>query len=125
MIQDLFFPIQVHMCPVIREANGLALSSRNTYLTSTQQQQASSIYRALCDAKTYYTTSPSCTASMLYHHIYKTLDPNITIDYCLCINSDSLAETPLPTPKSRFIFAGYLGKTRLIDTLALSVSPSL
>ena len=50
MVRDLNFPVQIVICPIVREPDGLALSSRNTYLNPAERQAATVLYRALTAA---------------------------------------------------------------------------
>ena len=117
-IQNLFLPITICSLPTIREPNGLALSSRNHYLSDTQKQEASSIYKSLCLAKQSVSNGTQDRTS-LDRLIQTHLSPSIDIDYIAYVDSNSLLPSHTIKPGNRILFAGNLNQTRLIDNIAL------
>ena len=120
MVEDLFLPITIISVPIYREQNGLAMSSRNAYLTVTEQEEASVIYKALLSAKQRFLEG-SQKASYLIQHITDIISENsrIIIDYCVIINHQSLEKQETASKHNRILIAAYLNKTRLIDNIDL------
>ena len=102
MAQDLFLPIQVIGCPIIREPDGLALSSRNQYLTPQERTLAPALHKAL------QTGAQETDPTQIIKKVQENLPPEFKIDY--------IAITP---KKDRILVAATLGTTRLIDNIAL------
>ncbi len=119
MVSDLFLPISIIGLPIIRNKEGLALSSRNSYLSKSQLQEASTIFKSLKAAKQLFTANLKIDKVELMSYIKTNLSPNITIDYCVVIESNSLKEVSGLAPGQRILFAGYLENTRLIDNIEL------
>ena len=122
MSADLFLKTQIIPCPIIREANGLAKSSRNIYLSTSQYHEASYISQALSQAKKAFQQGETFVPKLLKLIVdYIARNTSIKIDYCLIVDSNTLNEkTAAVREKDRILFAGYLGKTRLIDNLELT-----
>lgn len=119
MVKDLFLPISLHSIPIKRSPSGLALSSRNSYLSPDQTEQASAIFQGLSSAKHAFLsgeTRPSELISMVKDRIDSS---GILIDYCSIVDSETLSSVRCATPGNRILFAGYMGKTRLIDNIGL------
>jgi pantoate--beta-alanine ligase len=102
MVRDLSLPIEIIAHPTIREADGLAMSSRNSRLSSDERDKASIIYKALIAGRNQMT---SVLAS----------EPAWKTDYATVINPDNFKEEL--APKQRAIIAGWIGEIRLIDTI--------
>ncbi len=120
MTRDLNFPVEVIVCPTVREADGLAMSSRNKYLEGEDRQTATVLFRALSAAKELYEGGEQ-KAEVLREKMKEVLagEPRVTIQYVSCADYDSLAELDLITGKSLLSMAVILGKTRLIDNFVL------
>ena len=122
MITDLFIPINLVLCPIIREKDGLAMSSRNVYLTKEERQDACQIYQMLQLGKQLVDEgeqNPRALIKTLTAFLKKT--PRIQVDYLSIINDNTFKPTVKIQSENRIIFAGYCGKTRLIDNLKLNV----
>lgn len=121
MTHDLFMPIEIIGCPIIREPNGLAMSSRNQYLTQQEKKIASNIYRALKNGQSQFKNGIKSPKELI-EHIMQTLQntPDIHIDY-LDIVHPTLSRTKSAQETDRILFAGYLGNTRLIDNVQLEL----
>jgi pantoate--beta-alanine ligase len=120
MTRDLNFPIEIIVCPIIREADGLAMSSRNKYLEGGQRQAATILFRALSAAKALYDAGER-NAETLRKKIQDTLatEPLAQPQYVSCADYDTLAELDAVTGKTLLSMAVMLGKTRLIDNFVL------
>ena len=122
MIRDLNIPVTVNVCPTIRERDGLALSSRNKYLTSQQRQQAPVLYSSLKLAQKKIIAGERNPASII-QLIRSHIEHNSTgrIDYVECVAADSLQLVDKIRGKVLIALAVWFGKARLIDNILLSV----
>jgi pantoate--beta-alanine ligase len=120
MARDLDFPLEVVVCPTVREPDGLAMSSRNTYLNPEQRRAATVLFRALSAAKTAYEKGER-GAETLRKLMAATIDaePLAKLQYVSCADYDTLEELEQVTGKALFSMAVYLGKTRLIDNFVI------
>jgi pantoate--beta-alanine ligase len=120
MARDLDFPLDVVVCPTVREPDGLALSSRNTYLDPEQRKAATVLFRALTAAKGAYEGGER-SAEALRRIMTDTLDaePLAKRQYVSCADYDSLQELETVAGKALLSMAVYVGKTRLIDNFVL------
>ncbi len=116
MARDLDIPIEVIGVPTVRETDGLAMSSRNRYLSTLERQQATAISRALNTAaikiKNGGKSDVACRAAA------KQLDAEgFKVDYIVARNTVTLAKLKSNNEPIRLIVAAWLGKTRLIDNI--------
>ena len=120
MTRDLNFPIEIVVCPTVREADGLAMSSRNSYLSPEERQSATVLFRALTAAKSAYERGER-SADTLRRIMAETLaaEPRAQMQYVSCADYDTLKELETVTGKSLLSMAVFLGKTRLIDNFVL------
>jgi pantoate--beta-alanine ligase len=121
MAADLNFPLQVVVCPTVREADGLAMSSRNVYLDSQQRKAASVLYRSLSKAKKVYLEGRRDANQMRY--IVQEMvnqEPLASLQYVSCADPLTLQELQgnLAGP-ALLSMAVFFGKTRLIDNIVL------
>ena len=119
MVYDLNLPIEIVSCPTLRDKDGLALSSRNRYLSVGERAIAQGIYQALRAARKL-AIEGTVDAEILLNSARSVLDLRIEVDYLAIVDSQSLEslESLTETP-ARILFAGKVGTTRLIDNLAL------
>ncbi|MGC1379078.1 MAG: pantoate--beta-alanine ligase [Anaerolineales bacterium] len=120
MALDLNFPTEVIVCPIVREADGLAMSSRNVYLNPDERKAATVLYRALSAAKAAYEQGER-NADALRKVVTDTVaaEALARLQYISCADYDSLREVELITGKALLSMAAFLGKTRLIDNFIL------
>ena len=120
MVRDLNFPLEVVVCPIIREADGLAMSSRNKYLEGADRAAAVVLSRALSAAKKEYEGGER-SAEALRGKMKEVIasEPLANIQYVSCTDYDSLQELDVLTGKALLSMAVYFGKTRLIDNFVL------
>jgi pantoate--beta-alanine ligase len=120
MTRDLNFPIEVIVCPTVREADGLAMSSRNKYLNSEERRAATILFRALSAAKEIYEAGER-DGEKIRGKMKEVLatEPRAQVQYVSCADYDSLAELDVITGKPLLSMAVMLGKTRLIDNFVL------
>lgn len=120
MVRDLNFPLEVVVCPIMREPDGLAMSSRNVYLDVEQRRAATVLYRALGAAKEAYENGER-NADQLRQAMKDVLasEPLAEMQYVSCADYDTLEELETVNGKALLSMAVFLGKTRLIDNLVL------
>jgi pantoate--beta-alanine ligase len=121
MTRDLDFPVEIVGCPTVREADGLAMSSRNSYLDREERQAATVLSRALGAAKTRYEQGER-DAEQLRQAMLAELarEPLARVQYVSCADPDSLQELQGKVERALLSMAVYIGKTRLIDNIVLS-----
>jgi pantoate--beta-alanine ligase len=115
MVRDLNFDLEIVPCPTVREADGLAASSRNSYLSPEERQLAPGIHAALQAASSQRT--PSKIVQSAVQRIKKI--PGARIDYIEAVEADTLAPLLNRRREGRLAAAVFLGKTRLIDNIPL------
>jgi pantoate--beta-alanine ligase len=120
MVRDLNFPLEIVVCPLIREANGLAMSSRNTYLNQEERQAATVLFRALAAAKSAYQDGQR-DADTLRDIMIQQLErqPLAKMQYVSVAHPNTLEELSTVESDALFSMAVYIGKTRLIDNFLL------
>ena len=120
MTRDLNFPIEIVVCPIIREPDGLAMSSRNVYLDPEQRKAATVLFRSLSAAKEVYEKGER-DAGMLRQIMTEVLasEPLAQVQYVSCADYDTLEELDAVKGKALLSMAVFLGKTRLIDNFVL------
>jgi len=120
MTTDLNFPIEIVVCPIVREPDGLAMSSRNIYLDPDQRKAATVLFRALTAARAAYDGGER-DAGNLRNTMKATVgsEPLAQLQYVSCADYTTLHELDKVTGKTLLSMAVFLGKTRLIDNLVL------
>jgi pantoate--beta-alanine ligase len=123
MVRDLDSPVEIRACPTVREADGLAMSSRNSYLGPSERAAAPVLYRALSAARDLWTAGERAAAS-LQHAMRVVLDaePLATVDYAVVADPESFLEIEgAATGSALLLLAVQVGPARLIDNLRLDV----
>jgi pantoate--beta-alanine ligase len=121
MVHDLRMPVKVIGCPTIREPDGLAMSSRNVYLSPPERQAAAALSRALSEAKRL-SKDDVWEASRLQAEVQKMLDkePLIRTDYVAIVHPQTLQPVDTAvTAEAVMCLAVWIGRTRLIDNIHL------
>jgi len=120
MTKDLDFPVEIVVCPTLREADGLAMSSRNTYLNPAERQAATVLFRALSAAKLAY-DSGERGAEKLCALVRATVaaEQLARLQYISCADYDTLEELETVRGKALLSMAVFIGKTRLIDNFVI------
>jgi len=120
MVRDLNIPVEITACPIVREADGLAMSSRNTYLDPAQRKAALVLHRALQEVQRKF-ESGERNASKLIEHGRRvfTLEPSARLDYLEIVDTESLDALEKISGAALVAVAAYLGNTRLIDNFVL------
>ncbi|MHB1957607.1 MAG: pantoate--beta-alanine ligase [Acidobacteriaceae bacterium] len=121
MVRDLDFPLEIIVCPTVREPDGLAMSSRNSYLSAEERRQALSLSRAL-QAAQMQAARGEHRASALLQTVRATLqeEPAIRVDYIAAVDPDTLLPIENVASGALLAVAAYVGSTRLIDNALLA-----
>jgi len=120
MVRDLNTPVQIEVCPIVREPDGLAMSSRNAYLSPEQRRDALALFRALTGVRELFESGLRNPATLI--EAAKDIlagTPAVRLDYFEIVDPDEL--TPLPTINQPALVAvaAFVGNTRLIDNIVL------
>lgn len=120
MVRDLSYPLEIVVCPIVREPDGLAMSSRNVYLDPDQRRAATVLYRSLSAAKKAYENGER-NADTLRQVMKDVLaaEPLAEMQYVSCADYDTLEELTEVKRKALLSMAVFIGKTRLIDNFVL------
>ncbi len=120
MVRDLNMPIEIVASPIVREPDGLAMSSRNTYLNPDERQAALVLSTSLKKAKFAYDHGER-NAGVLRAKMEEIInaEPLARLEYVSCADYISLAELDIIERKTLLSMAVYIGTTRLIDNLIL------
>lgn len=120
MVRDLSMPVEVRCCPVVREPDGLALSSRNRLLSPEQREAATCLFLALSEAAEL-ARGGERDAGKLVAAMAREIGatPLARIDYVAVVDEDTFEELPAIVGPARALVAGRFGGVRLIDTLLL------
>jgi len=124
MVNDLNMNIEIVPVATVREPSGLALSSRNTYLTDQERERAASIYKSLLMAKDLILEKGVLnTAEVVKHCVEFLSQQGFKVQYFQVVDYDTLELLPKIEPPHRLIIATavFLGKVRLIDNLVIEV----
>jgi pantoate--beta-alanine ligase len=123
MVRDLDFPLEIVVCSTVREPDGLAMSSRNRYLSPEERRQALTLSRALRAAELQAARGDvaAATASALLQTVRATLqdEPAIRVDYLAIVDPDTLLPIDDVGSGALLAIAAYVGNTRLIDNVLL------
>jgi len=119
MIEDLNLETKIVRCPIVREPDGLAMSSRNSYLTPDERQRATCLIKALKNAQKMVNEGHLDSSILISEaeNIIKQSDGRI--DYIKIVDGSTLQELPEVRSGSRMMLAVYIGNTRLIDNIEL------
>lgn len=118
MVMDLNFPVEIVVCPIVREPDGLAMSSRNVYLDVIEHQAALILFSALSTAENAFRNGNS-DADQLREIMTRTIlsEPLANLQYVSCADPDSLSELTGSVKRGLLSLAVVIGKTRLIDNI--------
>mgnify|MGYP000331992486 CR=1 FL=1 len=117
MVRDLDLPLEIVGCPTVREADGLAMSSRNQYLTAEERQRAPVLYRTLCEVAARLRNGESCFTELESGAAQTLRNSGFEPDYIAIRNALTL-EVPASAGTPQVVLAAaHLGKARLIDNV--------
>jgi len=120
MVRDLDFPVEIVACPIVREADGLAMSSRNAYLNREERVRALVLQRALQETRQRFVSGERRAAELISGgtEVF-TREPQVALDYFAIVDPDTLDPVELISQATLVAVAGYVGPTRLIDNLVI------
>jgi pantoate--beta-alanine ligase len=120
MVTDLRIGTEIVVCPIVREPDGLALSSRNAYLGSAERHQALVLSRAIRKADSLFAAGERKSDTLIAAaRDTFAAEPAVRIDYVELVNWSTLEPVESAAPGSLFAVAAYVGSTRLIDNAIL------
>jgi pantoate--beta-alanine ligase len=120
MVRDLMFPVEIVVQPIVREADGLALSSRNVYLSPQERAQALVLSRSLSEVEARYHAGERNSAKLIdIGHKTIASQPTVRVDYIEIVDPETLEAVPSAQAGSLVAVAAFVGTTRLIDNVVL------
>jgi pantoate--beta-alanine ligase len=123
MVADLNVPLEIVVCPTVRQPDGLAISSRNQYLTAGQQKDATLIYKSLQKCREMIDAGVRDSRKIITRmRKILTQAPSIKVEYISIVNAETLQDLELITGKVLAAVAVRIGPARLIDNILLDVS---
>ena len=122
MVQDLNIPLEIHVCPIIREQDGLAMSSRNRYLSAEERKRALCLYKALtaCDEAVAAGQRDGNTLIDIMKAIIE--QDQGQIDYVSIVGTETLEPLDRIDLKALVALAVHMGSTRLIDNIMIDLN---
>jgi pantoate--beta-alanine ligase len=123
MVTDLNMPLKIVVCPTVRYSNGLAVSSRNQYLTPQQRKNATYVYKSLEECRKLINSGITDSKTII-NQMRKIIQqaPSIKIEYISIVDADTLQELKKITGKVLTAVAVKIGPTRLIDNILVDVN---
>jgi pantoate--beta-alanine ligase len=121
MVRDLNMPVQIEVCPIVREPDGLAMSSRNSYLNAGERSAALALYRSITRAEELFKSGEKDSEKLIAAGKKEfASQPAMRLDYFEIADPDSLQPVPAVDGPALAAVAAYIGKTRLIDNILLT-----
>ncbi|MFW5996935.1 MAG: pantoate--beta-alanine ligase [Lentisphaeria bacterium] len=119
MVRDLNFPVEIVLAPIVRDEDGLAVSSRNVYLSAEQRRRALSLSRGLQKAVTAFTTGERRAAELIKIVRDELESADAAVDYVELVDRSTLQPVTVVEQASLLAVAAFFGGTRLIDNCFL------
>ncbi|MBR6162405.1 pantoate--beta-alanine ligase [bacterium] len=116
MVKDLNMNLEIVPCPIVREEDGLAVSSRNTYLSAEARKKAPTVYKALCEVRNLISKGVD-NREILLDSALNVLDKDIELEYLEFVNISDLSISSKVTLKNLIVIAVKLDGVRLIDNI--------
>ena len=124
MVSDLNMPVSIEVCPIIREPDGLALSSRNAYLNPAQRKSALALHRSLQRAQKLLKNGERDSATLIAAAKQEFAnEPSVRLDYFEIVDPNSLESVPSISKRALIAVAAFVGNTRLIDNILVGPQP--
>jgi pantoate--beta-alanine ligase len=121
MVRDLDFPVELVVCPIVREPDGLAMSSRNRYLSPDERQQALALHRALEEMQRLARSGVTVAQELIAAgEAVLVREPLVRVDYCSIVDPSTLEDVPNVGGGALLAVAAFVGTTRLIDNTLLA-----
>ncbi len=120
MVRDLNFPAEIVACPIVREPDGLAMSSRNAYLNREERSRALVLQRSLQDVGQQFQAGERIAAKLIFAGKQVIArEPGVVLDYFEIVDPDTLDRVERISQETLVAVAAYVGTTRLIDNIVL------
>ncbi|MGO9326046.1 MAG: pantoate--beta-alanine ligase [Terracidiphilus sp.] len=120
MVADLRLAVEVVVCPIVRDPDGLAVSSRNVYLNPSQRAQALALSRAVRHVEAVVAQGERRGAALVAAgREVLASEPDVRVDYVEAVDWSTLLPVEIAAPGTLFAVAAYVGATRLIDNTIL------
>ena len=120
MVRDLNLPVEIGACPIVREADGLALSSRNVYLNAEQRKQSLVLHRSLQRVKEMADAGERNAAKLTAAGRAEfASEPSVRLDYFAIVDPNTLDPVEKASDGTLIAVAAYVGNTRLIDNILI------
>jgi pantoate--beta-alanine ligase len=121
MVRDLNFPVEIIACPIVRELDGLAMSSRNAYLNREERARALVLRRALELAEREFQAGERAAKKLIFGAQQLIVaEPQVRLDYVEIVDPDTLDPVERISGTTLIAVAAYVGSTRLIDNIILN-----
>jgi len=121
MVRDLSFPVEIVGCPIVREPDGLAMSSRNAYLSTEDRRRALVLHRCLQQVENEFHAGQSLVAQLSEAgRAVIAQEPGVRLDYFEIVDPDTLDPVMRVERDTLVAVAAYVGATRLIDNVVLT-----
>jgi pantoate--beta-alanine ligase len=123
MVRDLNIPVRIVSCPIVRQPDGLAMSSRNAYLSPQQKKSALALYGSLLEVQKRFAQGEHRTGPLIEagKQVFAK-EPAVHLDYFEIVNPDTLDPVEGVSRGALVAVAAFVGKTRLIDNVVLGTS---
>ncbi len=118
LVRDLNIPVEIVGAPIVREKDGLALSSRNAYLSPAQRKTAPLLYQTITEIAADLAKGRGCDDAVVAAR-FKLDAAGLRVDYVAVRDPDTLKPLLGPVKRARVLVAAYLGTTRLIDNVPM------
>jgi pantoate--beta-alanine ligase len=122
MVRDLNLPLEIRVCPIVREDDGLAMSSRNKYLSADERSRAVCLYEALMHCQSQIAAGQTQTAPLIAEMQQIVENRQGRIDYISIVDPETLQPLDRIEQKALILLAVYIGKVRLIDNLLIDLN---
>ncbi|MBI3646989.1 MAG: pantoate--beta-alanine ligase [Acidobacteriales bacterium] len=121
MVRDLNLPVEIVICPIVREPDGLAMSSRNAYLSPGERLRALALQRSLRRVEEEFRAGEKSVSSLIAaaSEVFAE-EPQVRLDYFEIVHPDTLDPVEQVSQPTLVAVAAYVGCTRLIDNIVLS-----
>jgi pantoate--beta-alanine ligase len=121
MVEDLRLPAEIVVCPIVREPDGLAMSSRNAYLSAEERRQALVLSRAVRHVESLAASGERHRDALIAAaRGHFAAQPAVRVDYIELVNWDTLLPVETASPGTLFAVAAWVGATRLIDNTIIA-----
>lgn len=120
MVRDLNFPVELVVCPIVREPDGLAMSSRNRYLSAEERRKGLVLHRALGAAERLTKSGVTGAAGLIaVTEAVLATEPGVRVDYCRVVHPNTLEDLADVRGGALVAVAAFVGTTRLIDNILI------